>query len=763
MPISKYGYWFPTSSIREHHTLPGKMKPDYQLRSWLRKMKEKLKEFSLSDAQMLILTPDFGFGAKELVYFALNSAPLSTTFVYLDRWPPIVCNDSASHFNLLNLSVSSKGDSRTHSSTMGAIGRCFAKAREAAKSLAASVLSSFVMLSSGFSAGATQMAYPLARQLAVPVAVAVLTTSCSGWEEIIDSEENTSATKPNDSSEQYIHWLNSLNTAHLQVGQETNLLKWITLSDGVELIKTEIASEWGRSEVIDPEHYTPTRSWLCCFVFHVQKWQETKETWTNPLMIKAKEYKEVWFEEWNVINDFNPNLNCLRPESKEYVYRSHVVPWFVAKELYADPNIELIITERWSDPDIENVSFPIDPTQHADWQVEKIKNYTPYANIKYCPWSWSDVRNYVEKHPNKKFIISCASDELNRPYRNNIDYLKTDEYEWYNNERTAKEKFMSLKKKVYMNLKRLLDQDNCASIIAICNKWSPVERDTSREDAMKTLNENSPPEEWWLYNSASFNSTKKNKFTATWYNTTNPQEARYSNTKVYGDRSASRVPVWFTEGINNRIIPQHAWIYKAARGEWLDAYNISTSSPAAATGAAGIYSRVSILTGVNPKLSVVDASSIYIDYLSPETYKVKQKDESVVDGGYRYKLKRWQEMLYNEAMAKKNIDTLALNSNDVPLPNFKWCCYMWKGIQFEYKGVRYDAIDDNKSIVLEAIESWDACWYWNEEKHLEQWWDKNQANFDVYIIIKGKKYGELKYSVTKPISTGSSSINPVTM
>ena len=61
------------------------MKPDYQLRSWLRKMKEKLKEFSLSDAQMLILTPDFGFGAKELVYFALNSAPLSTTFVYLDR------------------------------------------------------------------------------------------------------------------------------------------------------------------------------------------------------------------------------------------------------------------------------------------------------------------------------------------------------------------------------------------------------------------------------------------------------------------------------------------------------------------------------------------------------------------------------------------------------------------------------------------------------------------------------------------------------
>ena len=91
-------YWFPTRVTRYRQTLPWKRQPDYQLRSWLRKMKETLKEFSLSELEKLMLTPEFGFGGRDLVYFALNSAPLSTTFVHLDRWPPVACNDSASGF-----------------------------------------------------------------------------------------------------------------------------------------------------------------------------------------------------------------------------------------------------------------------------------------------------------------------------------------------------------------------------------------------------------------------------------------------------------------------------------------------------------------------------------------------------------------------------------------------------------------------------------------------------------------------------------------
>ena len=61
------------------------MRPDYQFRSWLRKVKDKLKEFSLNDLEKLILTPDYGFGAKELTVFTLNSVPANTTFVFLDR------------------------------------------------------------------------------------------------------------------------------------------------------------------------------------------------------------------------------------------------------------------------------------------------------------------------------------------------------------------------------------------------------------------------------------------------------------------------------------------------------------------------------------------------------------------------------------------------------------------------------------------------------------------------------------------------------
>lgn len=91
-----------------------------------------------------------------------------------------------------------------------------------------------------------------------------------------------------------IYGLESLKNSSLQVDKETDLLKWITFADGINLIKTEIQIDEQKTIIEDPHHYTPEYPWECSIIFTIEKKDNTtEEIIVDKLTIKPLDHKTL--------------------------------------------------------------------------------------------------------------------------------------------------------------------------------------------------------------------------------------------------------------------------------------------------------------------------------------------------------------------------------------------------------------------------------------------------------------------------------------
>lgn len=91
--------------------------------------------------------------------------------------------------------------------------------------------------------------------------------------------------------------LTNFNNINMQVGQETDLLKWISIPSGIQISKVEVETNWQRQEIKGNNGhylYTPTQPWTC-YIYVTQKWEFWNtyvEKSKNPLTIKDIEHPE---------------------------------------------------------------------------------------------------------------------------------------------------------------------------------------------------------------------------------------------------------------------------------------------------------------------------------------------------------------------------------------------------------------------------------------------------------------------------------------
>lgn len=114
--------------------------------------------------------------------------------------------------------------------------------------------------------------------------------------QVSDATWNTSKIeiKLNTTPESPISWLEKLKNLSLKVDQEIDLLKWVTLGNWVEISKVEIESDWQKTEISDPHHYTPEYPWTCTIIITIQDkdWSVTTHKVEN-LTVAPLEYQSI--------------------------------------------------------------------------------------------------------------------------------------------------------------------------------------------------------------------------------------------------------------------------------------------------------------------------------------------------------------------------------------------------------------------------------------------------------------------------------------
>ena len=491
----------------------------------------------------------------------------------------------------------------------------------------------------------------------------------------------------------------------MKVDQQVNLLQWLSFPDWITLSKVSISLNWVTTDISDPSNYVPEYPWTCSIIFTIVKNGTNYTVSVDNLTIKPLDYTAPSLSTVDVINTSFSWYNLLPQQKKDFIY-NHLLTSYIANERYKQNNMEYIIMgEVPKDIDCENVwrNNSSDIKTHANHGYWHIQDMSPNWTIKACWWTRTYLKDYIDANPDKIFMVSCAADRL---WWDTIEQLRSDEN--------------------YQILKDILTKEN----VIVSAGWFNIS-----SDLRKTLNENEEPQEWWGYRSASVNSKKNNKITVVWYDPT-------KNNIFWEDEDAAR-PIWFWEW--NIVVP-----FMPLVSNWDYVWDDTACSYATAAQSWSLWNFLSILMKNHSWSTLEDAMTIMINnYLTEDTFKYKNDNGNIVNWEKWYFFNT-DKFIKNEILSQASINSIQFNSNDVQLPSDNWLCYVWKWIQFEYNGQRYDVC--NQAMLNQAITSWNNIQrYWNKDSFLKYWGTTN-VNFKVYVLDKnGKIIPDVSLDVNKNI------------
>lgn len=516
------------------------------------------------------------------------------------------------------------------------------------------------------------------------------------------------------SIESDVSWLDNLKNLNMQVDQEINLLNWVTFGNWAELIKTEIELDGQKTEIADPNHYTPAYPWTCSIILTVKgKDGKVTEYKVDNLTIKALDYNEATINEANMINEKYPWYNNLQQSTKDFIYPHLMASYAACNWSKLDNRVHIIMGETPDADDVENIWQFTSTGDHAYEWYYRIRALSPSATIKWCRDYWENLEKYINQHPDKVFLVSCAADTWWWSNREDMN----------NNEDTPP-------------LRRMLEKENVIVIVANWNRsiWT-----------RKTRNENK--KDWIAYMSSSINSKLNNKISVVWYNS-RWDENYFAPSEAYWWLSSS-MPVGFEKDKWNIVIPMVQLISPDNK----EFRSSSSSYPTAVTSGV-VWNAISIIIASHPWITAEDAMTIIANnYLREETFQYKDETTNwgLKDWWKRYFIEM-QNLLNNELLQSDKIEKLQFNSDNIQLPSGQWICYTGVGIQFEFEWKKYMTTDTNQSILNQALKSWNIKWYWNRDT-FKKCGGKDNAKINAYVVDREwKRIPDLHLNITKSIN-----------
>ena len=467
-----------------------------------------------------------------------------------------------------------------------------------------------------------------------------------------------------------IYGLEGLKNLSLQVDKEVNLLQGITYADGVSLDKVEVEAQGNRVVVQDPSHYVPETPGTIDFIITVRAGSRVLEFRVDDLEIKGLDYNAPKMETADVIGEQYSWYNDLPDLKKEFIY-DHVLVSYYASEWCKVDNLEFILFgETTQNIECENVGFESINihSEHADLGYRGIKSITPLAIIKTCGGNWGHLNAYLEQHPEKMFMVSCANGDC-------VSAARREDLHNHGN---------------YITLKNVLQKEN----LVLCMANGNVSTNFN-----KILNETEIEHEKGIYSSTSVNSDINNKYCVLNYNP-------YSQ-NILLDYSSSicRLPVGDYPK-QNRIV------------ELCSIHDDGTASsyPTSQFGST-LSNHLSILMHNNPGTTLEGANTIMLDtYLWGQHLKYKdENDGTIKEGNLKYRIDT-QKFIHNEILHESEVKS-AFQNNPQSLPSTNGLYYEGKGIQFTVDGQTYDMTEENRATLENAVKSGkEITWTYNSDR-----------------------------------------------
>lgn len=237
--------------------------------------------------------------------------------------------------------------------------------------------------------------------------------------------------------------LTNLNSLSMQVGQETDLLKWISIPSGIQVSKVEVETNWQRQEIKGNNGhylYTPTQPWTC-YIYVTQKWEFWNtyvEKSKNPLTIKDIEHPEYQavsinnikpeevFPQIAQIKAWDPNIYKYVEDlrvAETYVMRDMMWKYGTGKyspeeyqQLLSRVTMGLIEEKPDNYQDYERIWPSFTPTirDHGvyvfknlinlQWKQTKVMNLSGKGE-----WRAKNLSEYAKAHPNDIFLFSNST------------------------------------------------------------------------------------------------------------------------------------------------------------------------------------------------------------------------------------------------------------------------------------------------------------------------------------------------------------------
>ena len=467
-----------------------------------------------------------------------------------------------------------------------------------------------------------------------------------------------------------IYGLERLKNLSLQVDKEVNLLQGITYADGVSLDKVEIEANGNRVVVQDPNHYVPETPGTIDLIITVKAGSRALEFRVDNLEVKGLDYNAPQMVSVDVIGEQYSWYTDLPDLKQEFIY-DHILVSYYASEWCKVDNLEFIIFgETTQYIECENVGFESINIhfEHADFGYRGIKSITPLAIIKTCGGNWRDLFAYIEQHPEKMFMVSCANGDC-------VSAARREDLHNHGN---------------YITLKSILQKEN----LILCMANGNVSTNFN-----KILNETEIEHEKGIYSSTSVNSDINNKYCVLNYNP-------YSQ-NILLDYSSSicRLPVGDYPR-QNRIV------------ELCSIHDDGTASsyPTSQFGST-LSNHLSILMHNNPGTTLEGANSIMLDtYLWGQHLMYKdENDGTIKEGNLKYRIDT-RKFIHNEILHETEVKS-AFRNTPQSLPSTGGLYYEGKGIQFAVDGQTYDMTEENRATLENVVKSGkEVTWTYNADQ-----------------------------------------------